>query len=314
MRPRFARVVPLVVLAVLAACRPASPEPAPFHPDQARLRRSVVELCAIQPPRNAENPASMKRAAERIAATLRGHGLRPVARTFSAGGRQYDNIHASIGPEGGERIIVGAHYDVCGDQPGADDNASAVAVMLECARLAKGREERLPYGVDFAAYALEEPPHFGTTSMGSHVHAEELKERGVAVRAMICLDMVGYFRDEPGSQSYPLPGMGLIYPQRGDFIAVAGSPGNSGLAGSVAAHLRAAGMPACKVVAPARLPGMDFSDHRNFWKFGFPAVLVTDTAFYRNPNYHQPTDTPDTLCYERMARVAAGLCRALFMP
>lgn len=299
-------------LALLAtACAP--PPAAGPAPDirVANLRDTVARLCAIEPPRQAANPAAMRQAAAFIAGRLRAHGLRPTYQEFAADGRLYRNVCASAGPAGGRRVVVGAHYDVCGDQPGADDNASAVAGLLECARFAKAHEAALPYGVDFVAYALEEPPYFRTESMGSHVHARSLHDRGIPVRAMICLDMIGYFSDVPGSQRYPLPGLGLCYPSRGDFIAVVGNFGSARLAGEVAANLRATAVPVRRVIGPAILPGIDFSDHLNYWRYGYPAVMLTDTAFYRNPHYHEPTDRPETLSFGPLAEVTAGVCRTL---
>lgn len=194
-------------------------------------------------------------------------------------------------------MIVGAHYDVCGEQPGADDNASAVAGLLEIARFAKRHEAELPYRVDFVAYALEEPPFFGTTKMGSYVHAKYLYENDIKVRGMICLEMIGFFTDRKKSQRYPLPFMGLFYPGTGNFIGVVSNYGSSSFAKQVSRHLKATAVNVETLKTPSILTGVDFSDHRNYWKFGYSAVMITDTAFYRNPNYHEPSDTMETLDY-----------------
>jgi hypothetical protein len=275
------------------------------------LRDTVTRLCAIQPPRHAGNPRSLAVAADQITRQFRRNGLEPVSRSFVVDGNPYCNVIARTGPPTGPLVIVGAHYDVCGDQPGADDNASAVAGLLEIARFAKQHEAALPYGVEFVAYALEEPPHFGTRQMGSYIHAESLHQRRVPVRGMLCLDMIGYFSEVPGSQRYPLPGLGLLFPSRGNFIAVVSNFGSRSLSSQVATHLKATAIGVEVVRAPAFLTGVDFSDHRNYWAFGHEAVMLTDTAFYRNPNYHQPADRPETLAFEQMAEVVKGVCWTL---
>jgi hypothetical protein len=207
--------------------------------------------------------------------------------------------------------VVGAHYDVCGEQPGDDDNASAVAAVLELARLLERHRPDVAHRLELALWPLEEPPNFRTPAMGSAVHARRLADGEVPVGGMICLEMLGYFSDRPGSQSFPVPGMGLLYPSRGNFIAVVGNGPSWRLTREVKARMDGATeLPVRSINAPALVPGVDFSDHFNFWRQGWKAVMITDTAFYRNPNYHQLTDTPDTLDYGRMARVVTGVYAA----
>lgn len=294
-----------------AACTPLAPPKPDPEIRVANLRDTVDRLCAIQPPRHSGNPQALRKAADFIARRFREHGLRPTYQSFTVDGVRHANVIASAGPIGGKRVIVGAHYDVCGDQAGADDNASAVAGLLECARFAKAHESQLRYGVDFVAYALEEPPHFGTQEMGSYFHAQSLHDHGTPVRAMICMDMIGYFTEKPGSQTYPLPGLGWFYPSRGNFIAVVGNFGSASLAKDVATGMRATQVPVRRILAPSAIPGIDFSDHRNYWHFGYPAVMLTDTAFYRNPNYHAAGDRPETLSFGPMTEVVKGLCHTL---
>ncbi len=272
------------------------------------LKATVRFLTAVHPARNYHHPDSMMRAAAYVAQKFREYGLEPFEQEFIVGSQRYVNVIASAGPRDGDRMIIGAHYDVCGDQPGADDNASAIAGLLEVARFAKKNESRLPFRTDFVAYALEEPPYFGTTSMGSYVHAESLYENKVRVRGMICLEMIGFFTNDENSQSYPLSVLGLFYPSKGNFITVVGNFGSSSLANNVAARLKATAVKVRKLKAPSFLTGVDFSDHRNYWKFGYDAVMVTDTAFYRNPNYHEKTDTVTTLDFKRMQEVVKGIC------
>jgi Zn-dependent M28 family amino/carboxypeptidase len=217
------------------------------------------------------------------------------------------------GAEGGagdDVVVVGAHYDAFGPAVGADDNASGVAGLLELAPRLKDAHGSAR--IELVAYTLEEPPYFRTRSMGSRVHAAALQKSGAKVRAMVCLEMIGFFSDEDGSQRYPLPGLGLLYPSRGDFIALVGCLGEAGLVRTIKrAMAQACDLPVRSINAPRFVPGIDFSDHLNYWDAGFDAVMVTDTAFYRNANYHKASDTLETLDYERMAKVVEGVRAAV---
>jgi Zn-dependent M28 family amino/carboxypeptidase len=285
------------------------------HPDAnidvENLRATVQYLAGMQPPRNYKNIASLDKAAGYIRRKLESYGLPTSEQAFQVTGRTYKNIIATIGPTNKPRIIVGAHYDVCGDQPGADDNASGIAGLLETARFAKAHEASLAYRVEFVAYALEEPPFFGTRNMGSYVHAKSLHDAKADVHGMICLEMIGFFRTEENTQEYPLGSMKLFYPNTGNFIAVVGNFSSSGLVKLVSKQMRTAAIQVSTIKAPSWVQGVDFSDHRNYWKFGYDAVMVTDTAFYRNANYHETTDTANTLDFGRMQEVITGVCRVL---
>ena len=202
---------------------------------------------------------------------------------------------------------MGAHYDTVPGSPGADDNASGVAVLIELAGMLAA--ERLP--IRFVAFANEEMPYFLTAEMGSVAWAKRARERGEPVRAMFSLEMLGYYRDAPGSQSYPAP-LGLFYPDRADFVAFVGDLGARALVRDALSKFRKnAGFPSEGVAAPALIPGVSWSDHWSFRQHGFAAVMLTDTAFYRYPHYHLPSDTPEKLDYERMARVTLGLAAML---
>lgn len=214
---------------------------------------------------------------------------------------------AKFGPDSGAVIIVGAHYDTYANLPGADDNASGVAGLLELAKLLS--TATLPTQVHLVAYTLEEPPYFATQHMGSYVHAASLQE--LDVKLMISLEMIGYFSEEENSQRYPINAMKLLYPSKGNFIAIVDE-----ITGQRGAELKAAinkytGLPAHSINAPRAMRGIDFSDHRNYWAFGIPAVMVTDTAFYRNDAYHTAEDTHDRLNYELMAEVVYGVFKYL---
>ena len=204
-------------------------------------------------------------------------------------------------------MIVGAHYDTCLAYPGADDNASGVAALLELSRRLHGsRHDRT---IRLVAFANEEPPYFkDPETMGSSVYARMLRAQGREVVAMLSLESIGYFSDEPGSQRYP-PIVAALYPKTGNFIAVVGKNRSRPLIRAVVDGLGRHGrVPVESIAAPATITGIDWSDHWSFWQEGWAnAVMITDTAVYRNLHYHEPTDTPDTLDYERLAWVVVAL-------
>jgi Peptidase family M28 len=225
-----------------------------------------------------------------------------VAQEFPCRGRVVRNIQSGGGP-----IVVGAHYDTVPGSPGADDNASAVAVLIELHKMLA--PEQLPLAL--VAFVNEELPYSFTPECGAFQWARRAKERGEPVRAMFSLEMLGCFRDEPGSQRYPWP-LSLIYPDRGDFVAFVGDLGARALVRkSIGLFRKNSRFPSEGVAAPAALPGITASDHWSFRLHGFPAIMITDTAYNRNPHYHRASDTPDTLDYDRMARVALGLAAML---
>ncbi len=275
------------------------------------MRRTVEILTTLQPPRNANFPQSLNAAAAYIDQQFRDAGLTTKIQEFDIEGTVYRNVIGVCGAEKSDRMIVGAHYDVCGDQPGADDNASAIAGLVEIARIISQYTDDIPYRIDVVAYSLEEPPFFASEQMGSYVHAKSLHEQGVRVRGMVCLEMIGYYTSEPDSQTYPVGVMEALYPSVGDFIAVAGNVNSSWLVNTLTTQFRHTNVKVERLIAPAFVPGIDFSDHRSYWKFGYPAVMVTDTAFYRNPHYHLPSDTIETLDFDRMADVVKAIVSTL---
>jgi Zn-dependent M28 family amino/carboxypeptidase len=286
-------------------------EPMNVPVNKERLRQDVQTLTVMVPPRNARNVASLDKCAEYILEEFGKTGGRAEIQRVSQDGKEYKNVICSFGPEAGERIIVGAHYDVQGDQPGADDNASGVAGLLELSRMVRSLKTELKYRIDLVAYTLEEGQfrkHPFARHYGSYIHAKSLAQAGVSVRAMLCLEMIGYFTDRPNSQKYPLFFLRWFYPDKGNFIAVVGKWGQGSLVKKVKKSLAALSqVPVESLTATALTPGVSFSDHQSYWKFNYPAVMITDSAFYRNKNYHKPTDTADTLDYDRMAEVVKGL-------
>ncbi|MFD2717845.1 M28 family peptidase [Hymenobacter monticola] len=276
--------------------------------DTLRLRQHLQMLTTTPQPRNYQHPAVLDTVAAYIARQLRAAGAHEVeAQPYAVRGQTYRNVLGSFGPNDGPRLIIGAHYDVCGDQPGADDNGTGVAALLELARLL-GRQPTLPYRIDLVAYTLEEPPFFRTSNMGSYVHAAALKAAGVPVRGMVALEMLGYYDDRRGTQHYPIAPLKYIYGSRGNYVTVAQKFGNGRFGRQFARRYRAAAtLPVKRFKAPAWLPGIDFSDHLNYWKFGYPAVLLTDTAFYRNRSYHETTDTLARLDMRRLGLAVDAL-------
>ncbi|WP_340105570.1 M28 family peptidase [Rhodohalobacter sp. 8-1] len=274
--------------------------------DYQKLQEYVKELSEKLVPRDAAHPENLKKVADYIEERLKSFTDRVENQPYSADGMTVRNVRAFFGPETDDRIVVGAHYDVAGPYPGADDNASGVAGLLELARLLS--DEELPIQVELVSYPLEEPPYFYTKKMGSYIHAKSLKDEAVNVKAMIALEMIGYFSDDEGSQSYPLSLLRPFYPSVGNYIAVVGKMFQKGLVRKVKKAMKGvASLPVESINAPKLVPGIAFSDHLNYWRHGFPAVMITDTAMYRNPNYHSPTDTAGTLNYRKMAQVVDGV-------
>ncbi|MBI3297652.1 MAG: M28 family peptidase [Elusimicrobia bacterium] len=318
--------VPVCALLVLGWLlrQPILPPPpaAPGGPaaEPARLEAHVRMLSETLAPRDAAHPARLDRAAAYIRAEFKASGaaVTELEYTFQERNQRnkledqgpFRNVMARFGPESGDRIVVGAHYDAAGEKPGADDNASGVAGLLELARLL--RLQAPPIRVDLVAYSTEEPPYYGTAFMGSGFHARALREEGAAVRAMLSLEMLGAFSDAPGSQRYPAPLARLFYPGRGNFIAVAGRYKDAPLARRVKRAMWAASpLPVYSLNSPPGVPGIPLSDHASYWDAGFPALMVTDTAFYRNERYHTAEDTADRLDYGRMAMVVNGVHAAV---
>lgn len=276
-----------------------------------RLQSHVKMLSETFSPRDYTHTENLDRAAAYIKREFEQAQGNVTEQPYKANGKSYRNVLALYGPTSNERLVIGAHYDVCQPYPGADDNASGVAGLLELAHLLAATTA-LPMQVELVAYTLEEPPFFRSEAMGSAIHANSLKKQNVQVRAMIGLEMIGYFSDTPGSQRFPNPILKLFYPSRGDFIAVVGNFGQIGLVRKVKRAMRSTALlPVHSINAPGWLPGIDFSDHLNYWRAGYPAVMITDTSFYRNENYHTARDTAEKLDYTRMAKVVQAIYATL---
>lgn len=279
-----------------------------------RLYQDVEFLTSISPARNYANLDSLNKAADYIKAEFDKLGCTVTEQRYQADGYEYRNVIASFGEDHTERVIVGAHYDVCGDQPGADDNASAVAGLLETARMLDEQKPKLAHRIDFVAYSLEEPPYFASPQMGSAVHAKSMYEQKVKIKAMICYEMIGYFSDEPHSQQFPDPHLAKLYPNTGNFIVVVGKQGQEKIVARVKKLMQKnAAIDVQSINLPTAVGLAGLSDHRSYWTYGYEALMINDTAFLRNPHYHKKTDTIDTLDFERMKEVVNGVYGAVIL-
>ena len=288
----------------LGESKPLSSPEATAVPD--RLRNHVRILSEEIGDRNMFDPKRLERAAAYITDQLTTLGYGVQVQEYTVGQQKARNLTVTIPgttrPE--EVLLIGGHYDTCGN-PGADDNASGVAGLLELARRVRGFSPART--VTFVAFINEEPPFFHTEAMGSRVYARNSRASGEHIHAAIILEMIGYYSQRPNSQRYP-PLYGLFYPNKGNFIGVVSNLKYGGLAKQVARSFRQySQFPIESVAAPEWISGVTWSDHWSFWKEGYPAVFLTDTSFLRNPHYHQPTDTWETLDYESMAHAINGM-------
>jgi Zn-dependent M28 family amino/carboxypeptidase len=280
-----------------------------------RLRRHVDRLAGLIGPRHIGRPSSLDAAASLIERELSRSGHAVQRQVYSIHDMEVANLIAEAPGESSDAgiVILGAHYDTVDASPGADDNASAVAVMLEVARTLRSRRFRRT--IRFVAFACEEPPHFYTGDMGSQVYAHSCRERGERIEAAICLEMLGFFTDQPGTQQMPsgVPRwLRWAFPFRGNFVAAVGNFRSWRLVWSFRRGFKkAVRFPLYSIVLPEKVNAIRLSDNSSFWDQGYPALMLTDTSFLRNPHYHKPTDTPETLDYLRMAQVTLGVAGAL---
>lgn len=277
----------------------------------ARLRRHVEIIAAAE--HNLDRYDELEKAARHIEAALEAYGYPVTRQVFTARGKQVRNIDVvleapRIDPE---VIVVGAHYDSERGTPGANDNATGTAAVLELARLLHDLKDNAAKRIRLVLFVNEERPYYGTAEMGSLNFARLLHERGERVTAMYSLETIGYYSDEPGSQKYPAP-FGAFFGDRGDFIAFVGLLNSRPLLQQTMRSFRAhTAFPSIGGVAPGFIPGIAWSDHWAFAQYGFQGVMVTDTAPFRYPHYHRPTDTPDKIDYEKLARVVKGMERVI---
>lgn len=280
-----------------------------------RLTADIHQLASLDPPRNYKNLSSLNRAADYIFNEFSQCTKQVEFQRYQVENNEdknekneYKNVIASFGPRKSKRIIVGAHYDVCGDQPGADDNGSGVAAILELARLLSGLKPPLKKRIDLVAYSLEEPPFFRTPYMGSAIHAESLAKAKVKVQMMISVDMIGYFSDTVKPHRYVSSFIkpGTVIP--GNTTAIVGKKGQEKITGIITkVMMNNSGITALALNLPLDAPGVDFSDHLNYWNNNYPAVVITNFCISPNSSYHALTDTTEKLNIEKMAEIVKGL-------
>jgi hypothetical protein len=297
----------LAAIPLLFASCGSTPMPSPK--ERARpeaLERTVRFLSDTLHGRGFDQPENLQRAYEFIQAGFAQAQIPCDSQVFSVHGRAYRNLFCKVVGRSDTLLILGAHYDTYLDLPGADDNASGVAGLLETARLVR-RGAPPPYTTLFVAFVLEEPPYFRTADMGSHHFARMVHDSAWPLVGMTSIEMIGYFSDT-ATQDYPSAMYSLLYPSKGNFIAAISDLGSSDLADEFQERTNDLGDISCQQLSTApSTPGVDFSDHLNFWKFGYPAFMVTNTSLYRNKAYHSRADTAGTLDYLKMAFVVDAL-------
>jgi len=286
--------------------------------DPARLKTHVAMLSQKLVPRDWRHVENLDLAAVYISEQLVAAGSRVTEQRYQMRGnnemqgKTYRNVIATLGPDTKERIVVGAHYDSYQGYPAADDNASGVAALIELTRMLAS--DSLPIRVDLVAFSLEEPlaegaqGNFRTADGGSAVHAASLRAMGAQVRLMLSLETLGFFSDKKDSQEFPISLLRRWYPSEGNFITVVSNLQGMSMVRTVKAAMRAASpLPVYSINAPSKVEGIDYSDHFNYWRNGYSAVMITDTAFNRNKAYHTAGDTAERLDYMRMAMVVQGV-------
>lgn len=309
------RVSILIIILLLSSYSAHASAP---HADTILIKTHLTAITKTNGFRTYNNTALLDKTADYIYNHFQKHADTTYYQEYTANGRTYKNVICKFRSKNNKKskkiIVVGAHYDVCTNQEGADDNASGVTGLLELVRLlkVKDQKQKLNHDIELVAYTLEEPPYFRTEFMGSYIHAKSLTENKTDVYGMISLEMIGYFKDHKNSQSYPVSFLKWFYGNKGDFITLTKKFFPGKFARKFSSKFKSTKAVKTKQFsAPKFVPGIDFSDHLNYWKFGFSALMITDTAFYRNKNYHEPTDTLETLDLKRMAKVIYGVFGAI---
>ena len=273
---------------------------------RGELAADVQKLAGEIGERNMRRYSQLNAAADFIEDSFSRAGLRSRRDTYDLSGRACHNIEAEIPGVRPQIIVIGAHYDSVFGAPGANDNGSGVAAMLALARRFSGKATGQT--LRFVAFANEEPPYFKTEQMGSLVYARRCKARGDQISAMISLETIGYFSDAPRSQTYPSVGIGTFYPTTGNFIGFVGNIRSRALLHrAIRLFRQQAKLPSEGGALPSFIPGVGWSDQWSFWQCGYPAFMITDTAPFRYPHYHEATDTPDKLEYDRFALVVSAV-------
>lgn len=278
--------------------------------DTLLIEQHLMKLTKTELPRNHKNIMTLNNAARYIYDEFSKYADTTYYQPYEVYGKTYKNVICVFDQAQTETIVIGAHYDVCGDQEGADDNASGVAGLLELARLLKGKN--LNNRIEIVAYTLEEPPYFRSEYMGSAIHAKSLKDNNVNVYGMACLEMIGYYDDAKKSQDYPLGFLKLFYGSRGNYITLVNKMKKGKFSRKFTGKFKKQKLIRTKKFnAPKSLTGIDWSDHLNYWKLGYSALMITDTSFYRNKNYHEDGDKLETLNIPKIAEVIDSVLLSL---
>lgn len=288
----------------------AAPNTTPANPDN--LKVYLEQIIGQDSYRNYKNIQQLQRVSAWIKEQMRLFGIPCQYQSYSVNGLEYRNVVCSLSAGHASRVIVGAHYDVFGDQQGADDNASGVAGVIETARILSKQKAQLNQNIEFVFYTLQEAPFFKTEQMGSYIHAKSVQANKNQIQAVYILEMIGYF-DENLVQEYPV-GLKWVYPEHGNFIAAVSNLQSYDLGAKYCQAMRNLNALECqRLVAPAFVSGMEFSDHLNYWKFGIPAMMITNTGAWRNKKHHSKADTLKTLNIVKMANVVDGLVNTLML-
>ncbi len=287
---------------------------APLSAEEKALRAELVDhvqkLGGEIGERNLARYPQLLAAAQYIEGQLTETGWKLRRDTYRVQGKSCYNLEAELAGQSPGIVLIGAHYDSVFGSPGSNDNGSGVAALLALARRFAGTHNERT--LRFVAFVNEEPHYFQTSEMGSFVYAGRCRERDDPIEAMISLETIGYYSNEPGSQSYPAPGLGFLYPRTGNFIGFVGNVASRSLLRDAFEAFRQHGqIPSEGGALPGAIPGVGWSDQWSFWQHGYPGIMVTDTAPFRYPHYHAASDTPDKLDYDSMTRVVAGLEKAI---
>jgi len=278
--------------------------------DPAQLKKYLQQVVHPQEFRNYENVKELDRVAAYIKKQVESFSIPCEYQTYQVEEQTYRNVVCHLQTGNAKKVIIGAHYDVYGNFIGADDNASGVVGVIETARILAAHKNELKQNVELVFYTLEEPPYFRTEYMGSYVHAQSILKQKKQIQAVYILEMIGYF-DLKNVQDYPV-GLSLFYPKHGNFIGAVGNFSSRNIAAQYCQSMKKLKHLDCqRLIAPSFVHGVDFSDHMNYWNVEIPAIMITDTAFFRNKHYHTKEDTAEKLNFNKMADVINGLIYTL---
>lgn len=302
------RFYSILILLFLMSCHSAIYAKSTLEPqaDPKNLSNYLAQIIHPTAFRNYKNVAELDRVAAYLKQQVEQFGIPCEYQIYQVQQQNYRNVICRLNMGHAKKVIVGAHYDVYGDFKGADDNASGVAGVIEVARILAANKPNLKHNVELVFYTLEEPPYFRSAYMGSAVHAQSILAQKAQIEAVYILEMIGFFNAQ-AVQDYPT-GLGLFYPEHGDYIAAVSNFSSRIFSEKYCKAMNNIKKLDCqRLIAPSFIQGVDFSDHLNYWNAGIPAIMITDTAFFRNKHYHTAQDTVEKLNLDKMAQVINGL-------